>query len=81
MHLMRPFRGVCLQIMARDGEATFQSAELVDPAKPNAFSAVERVYKIAKKLVKSYGNVRVVNAEAQHRPEGDLFGFLVVAEI
>jgi hypothetical protein len=46
---------------------------LVDPAKPNAFSALERVYKIAKKLVKQYGNVRVFNAEPEHRPQGDVF--------
>ena len=73
MHLMRVFRGVCLEIMNRDNETTFQSATLVDPAKPNAFSALERVYKIAKKLVKQYGNVRVFNAEPEHRPQGDVF--------
>jgi hypothetical protein len=72
MHLMRVFRGVCLQIMVRDADSTFQSAALVDPVNPNAFSALERVYKIAKRLLKQYGNVRVVNAEPQHRPQGDL---------
>jgi hypothetical protein len=56
--------------MVRDADRTFQSAALVDPAKPNAFSALERVYKIAKGLVKSYGNVRVFNAEPEHRPQG-----------
>ena len=73
MHLMRVFRGVVLRIMAREDDRTFQSAALVDPAKPNAFSALERVYKIAKRLVKQYGNVRVFNAESAHRPLGDVF--------
>jgi hypothetical protein len=73
MHLMRVFRGLCLQIMVRDADRTFQSASLVDPAKPNAFSALERVYKIAKRLVKQYSNVRVFNAESEHRPQGDVF--------
>jgi hypothetical protein len=43
MHLMRVFRSVCLEIMHRNGESTFQSSALVDPALPNAFSALERV--------------------------------------
>ncbi len=56
--------------MVRDADRTFQSAALVDPAKPNAFSALERVYKIAKGLVMRYGNVRVFNAEPEHLPQG-----------
>jgi hypothetical protein len=70
MHLMRVFRGVCLEMMDRDGDASFEGSSLVDPSKPNVFSALERVYKIAKGLLKKYGNVRIFNAEASQRPKG-----------
>jgi hypothetical protein len=73
MHLMRVFRGVCLEIMDRDNDTKFEASTLVDPNQPNAFSALERIYKLAKGLVKQYGNVRVVNAEASNRPKGKHF--------
>lgn len=88
MHLMRVFRAVCLESMHKNQDSTFEKSALVNPALPNAFSALERVYVnnisicmhstlniwcrylIAKRLVKSYGNVRIFNAEACHRPKG-----------
>ena len=73
MHLIRVFRGVCLEIMSIEKDATFEASALVNPALPNAFSALERVYKIAKGMVKQYGNVRIINAEPCHRPQGDAF--------
>jgi hypothetical protein len=58
-------------MMDRDEDATFEASKLVDPTNPNAFSALEHVYKIAKGLVAKYGNVRICNAEFGHRPKGD----------
>jgi hypothetical protein len=75
MHLMRVFRGVCLEIIYRDDDKTFKASDLVDPSKPNAFSALERVYKVAKELLKQYGNVRIFNAEKCHRRKGKVFSF------
>jgi hypothetical protein len=43
MHLMRVFRSVCLEIMHKNQDATFEKSVLVNPALPNAFSALERV--------------------------------------
>lgn len=73
MHVMRVFRGVCLEMMDRDDDKTFEASTLVDPNQPNAFSALERIYKLAKGLVKEYGNVRIVNAESCNRPKGKAF--------
>jgi hypothetical protein len=73
MHLMRVFRGVCLEMMDRDDDMTFEASTLVDRNKPNAFNALERIYKVAKGLVKQYGDVRIVNAESCNRPQGKAF--------
>ena len=71
MHLMRVFRGVGLGMMAHDRDVQFEGSKLVDPSTPTtAFSALEQVYKIAKGLLSQYGNVRIYNAEPEHRPKG-----------
>ncbi len=71
MQLMRVFRGVCLEMMAQANDVLFAGSKLVDPSTPTAaFCALEEVYKIAKGLLSQYGNVRVYNAEPEHRPEG-----------
>jgi hypothetical protein len=47
------------------------NCELVDPRRAStAFAVLHTAYKTAKRLVKQYGNVRVISAEASHRPAG-----------
>ena len=58
-------------IMEREVDVEFRYSELVDPAKLNAFSALNKIYWTVKPLVQQYGNVRVYNAEECHRPAGN----------
>ena len=56
--------------MQDEDDKELKQSALVDPAQFNVFGALNAVYKVAKKLVPKYGNVRVFNAEKDMRPKG-----------